>query len=50
MPITPVTWEAEIRRIEVGGQPWPKLARPHPNKQVGQACWHMLVFPATLEA
>jgi hypothetical protein len=28
----PTTWDVEIRKIEVGGQPGKKLPRPHLNK------------------
>jgi hypothetical protein len=30
-PVNPATWEAEIGRIEVGGQPGQKVIRLHLN-------------------
>jgi hypothetical protein len=31
-PVIPATWEAEIGRIEVQGQPRQELVRPHLNQ------------------
>jgi hypothetical protein len=48
MPIIPATWEAEIRRIMVRGQPWQKkLARSQPTSRAWR---YMPVIPATWEA
>jgi hypothetical protein len=34
IPIIPATWEAEIRRIMIQGQPRKTLARPPPPQQI----------------
>jgi hypothetical protein len=47
--VIPATWEVEIRRMEVPGQPWQKVNETT-SQPISQAWWHAPVIPATRKA
>jgi hypothetical protein len=49
MPIILVIWKGEIKKTEVGRAAWSKVSKT-PTEKITQACWHVLVIPATWEA
>jgi hypothetical protein len=44
MSVIPATWEVEIRRIVICGQPRQKVSGT-PSQQISQAEWHVPVIP-----
>jgi hypothetical protein len=51
MPVIPATWEAEIERIMVQGQPRGEktFIRPHRSGK-GWVWWHSLITPGVAES
>jgi hypothetical protein len=44
-PVTPATWETEIRKVQVGGQPWAKTIKSYlkiAKAKKCQCCEHLL--------
>jgi hypothetical protein len=42
MPVILATWEAEIRRITIGGQPGQKFKKPHLQNNQDKMDWRWL--------
>jgi hypothetical protein len=49
MSVIPATWEVEIRRTAVWGQPGQKITKL-PSQQKSQTWWHAPVIPTVWEA
>jgi hypothetical protein len=47
--VIPATWETEIRRFTVPGQPRQKVSKTSPQP-INQAWWHIFMVPAMWEA
>jgi hypothetical protein len=45
-PLTPATWKAEIRRMEIQGQPWQKVQETPSQPKAVCCMWYASVNPA----